>query len=47
MIVATHDPSLLSRYRHRRLTLEKGRLVVNQPPDELPNTLRQMVSHVS
>ncbi|MCP4004436.1 MAG: cell division ATP-binding protein FtsE [bacterium] len=47
VIVATHDPSLLARYRHRRLVLDKGRLAVDRPPDALPNTLQKMVSHRS
>ncbi len=39
VIVATHDPTLLTRYRHRRMVLDKGRMVVDRPPDELPNML--------
>jgi cell division transport system ATP-binding protein len=33
VIVATHDPSLLDRYRHRRVTLERGRLVADRPAE--------------
>jgi cell division transport system ATP-binding protein len=32
VIVATHDPSLLERYRHRRLELSEGRLVADAQP---------------
>ncbi|MEE9281472.1 MAG: cell division ATP-binding protein FtsE [Myxococcota bacterium] len=32
VLVATHDPSLLERYRHRRLDLTDGRLVRDEPP---------------
>ena len=32
VLVATHDPSLLERYRHRRLDLADGRLVTDEPP---------------
>ena len=31
VIVATHDPTLLERYAHRRLLLEGGRLVLDRP----------------
>jgi cell division transport system ATP-binding protein len=34
VIVATHDPGLLERYRHRRLALEQGRLVLDRPAVE-------------
>ena len=33
MIVATHDPTLLERYRHRRIVLEAGRLVADRAPE--------------
>ncbi len=47
VIVATHDPGLLARYRHRRLVLDRGRLVVDRPPDALPDTLRHVAGRVS
>ena len=36
VIVATHDPTLLDRYRHRRLDLARGRLVKDRSPDGFP-----------
>ncbi len=36
VVVATHDPSLLDRYRHRRIELVDGRLVKDRPPSGLP-----------
>ena len=36
VVVATHDPSLLERYRHRRLELAHGRLVLDQRPSPFP-----------
>ncbi len=36
VIVATHDPTLLDRYRHRRLDLARGRLVRDRSPDGFP-----------
>ncbi|MFQ5697831.1 MAG: cell division ATP-binding protein FtsE [Myxococcota bacterium] len=33
VVVATHDPTLLERYRHRRLGLEAGRLVLDRASD--------------
>jgi cell division transport system ATP-binding protein len=36
VIVATHDPSLLERYRHRRLELSQGRLVKDHRPEGFP-----------
>jgi cell division transport system ATP-binding protein len=36
VIVATHDPSLLERYRHRRLELSQGRLVKDHCPEGFP-----------
>jgi cell division transport system ATP-binding protein len=43
VIVATHDPSLLEQYRHRRLVLEAGRLVKDQAPDGYPTSVRRAV----
>ena len=46
VIVATHDPSLLERYPHRRLVLESGRLVLDRRPDALahapPRAVRRL-----
>ena len=36
VVVATHDPSLLDRYRHRRLELAGGRLVKDHQPGGFP-----------
>jgi len=33
VIVATHDPTLLERYRHRRIVLDGGRLVADRAPE--------------
>jgi cell division transport system ATP-binding protein len=33
VIVATHDPTLLERYRHRRIVLDAGRLVADRAPE--------------
>jgi len=33
VIVATHDPTLLERYRHRRLVLDAGRLIADRAPE--------------
>ena len=33
VIVATHDPTLLERYRHRRIVLDSGRLVADRAPE--------------
>ena len=33
VIVATHDPTLLERYRHRRVVLDAGRLVGDRAPE--------------
>ena len=39
VIVATHDPSLLERYSHRRLVLDRGRLVGDRPPESFPSSI--------
>jgi cell division transport system ATP-binding protein len=39
VIVATHDPTLLERYPHRRVMLERGRLVADRPPEAFPSSL--------
>jgi cell division transport system ATP-binding protein len=39
VIVATHDPTMLERYRHRRLVLDGGRLVLDRPPDAFPSSV--------
>ena len=33
VIVATHDPTLLERYRHRRIVLDGGRLATDRAPE--------------
>jgi cell division transport system ATP-binding protein len=33
VIVATHDPTLLERYRHRRIVLDAGRLIADRAPE--------------
>ena len=43
VIVATHDPGLLERFPHRRLTLEAGRLVLDRPAGEFSGSLRRPV----
>ena len=40
VIVATHDPTLLERYRHRRVVLDGGRLVSARGPEEYSSSLR-------
>ena len=47
VIVATHDPSLLERYPHRRLLLEAGRLVLDRRPDAFPNVPSQAARRLS
>lgn len=47
VIVATHDPSLLERYPHRRLVLESGRLVLDRRPDAFPNAPPQAARRLS
>ena len=42
VIVATHDPSLLERYPHRRLFLEGGRLVEDRPSNASPSMIRRV-----
>ena len=44
VIVATHDPSLLDRYPHRRLVLEQGRVVTDRPRGAVPTTMRRAAS---
>ncbi len=44
VIVATHDPSLLARYRHRLLELSEGRLVRDAQPRGLAS--REVVGQV-
>jgi cell division transport system ATP-binding protein len=39
VIVATHDPTLLSRYPHRRIVLERGRLTADRPPEAFPSSV--------
>ena len=41
VIVATHDPTLLERYRHRRVVLDGGRLVADRAPDDLRRAARR------
>ena len=41
VIIATHDPSLLERYRHRRLVLEHGLLQEDRPPEAFPSSIGQ------
>ena len=41
VLVATHDPGLLDRYRHRRAVLEKGRLLEDGYPDTQRGQLRR------
>jgi cell division transport system ATP-binding protein len=41
VIVATHDPTLLERYAHRRLVLEAGRLVLDRPAGAFSGPLRR------
>jgi cell division transport system ATP-binding protein len=41
VVVATHDPTLLERYRHRKLVLERGRLVGDHPPESFPSSIGQ------
>jgi lipoprotein-releasing system ATP-binding protein len=43
VMVATHDPTLLEQYRHRRLVLEGGRLVKDHAPDGYPTSVRRAV----
>ncbi len=47
VIVATHDPSLLERFPHRRLVLESGRLVLDRRPDAFPNAPPQAARRLS
>ncbi len=47
VIVATHDPTLIERYPHRRLVLEHGRLVVDRPPGAYSSSIRQAAAPVA
>ncbi len=47
VVVATHDPSLLERYPHRRLVLDSGRLVMDRRPDAFPTAFRRAARPVS
>ncbi|MCH6563055.1 MAG: cell division ATP-binding protein FtsE [Deltaproteobacteria bacterium] len=47
VIVATHDPSLLERYPHRRLVLESGRLILDRRPDTFSNAPPQTARRLS
>ena len=47
VVVATHDPSLLERYPHRRLVLDSGRLVMDRRPDAFPTAFRRAAGPVS
>jgi cell division transport system ATP-binding protein len=42
VVVATHDPQLLDRYRHRRIVLDGGRLVSERETDDYASGLRQL-----
>lgn len=44
VIVATHDPTLLERYGHRRILLEQGRLIDDRRPDAFPTSVRRALS---
>ena len=44
VIVATHDRALLERYRHRRIVLERGRLVADRPPQALPSSIGRAIT---
>jgi len=44
VIVATHDPTLLDRYRHRRIVLDAGRLVEDRKPFGIPLSPRRAVA---
>jgi cell division transport system ATP-binding protein len=44
VLVATHDRTLLDRYRHRRLLLEEGRLVSDRPRDPLPASVARALA---
>jgi cell division transport system ATP-binding protein len=41
VVVATHDPTLLERYPHRQVMLERGRLVHDRRPDVFPGRARR------
>ncbi len=43
VVVATHDPTLLERYRHRLLVLEHGSLVQDRESDSYPGSLPRAV----
>ena len=43
VIVATHDPGLLERYRHRRLVLDGGRLTLDREPEAFPGSIGRAV----
>jgi len=42
VVVATHDPALLDRYRHRRVVLDGGRLASTRGPEEYSSALRHL-----
>jgi cell division transport system ATP-binding protein len=43
VIVATHDPGMLERYRHRRIVLEQGRLQADRPLEAYPSAAGRAV----
>jgi cell division transport system ATP-binding protein len=47
VVVATHDPTLIERYPHRRLLLEGGRLMVDRPPEAFPSSIRRAAAPVA
>ena len=43
VVVATHDPTLIERYRHRLLVLENGSLIQDRKPDSYAGSLPRAV----
>jgi len=44
VIVATHDPGLLERYRHRQIVLERGKLVADHRLDRYGSSARRALA---
>ncbi len=44
VVVATHDQTLLTRYRYRQIVLDQGRLADDRPPRALPSSIGRPIA---